>query len=138
MLAAELAPILILLAAAVVAVVACRFFSLPPILGYLAAGLALGPHSLGLAPNDAQTHALAEVGVVFLMFSIGLEFSLPKLRVMRRDVFGLGGAQVAITVAACAAAADALGGGWQAGLALVGAAAISSTAVVSRLLAERL
>ena len=136
--AAELAPILVLLAAAVLAVVACRFFSLPPIIGYLAAGLALGPHALGVVPDDARTHALAEFGVVFLMFSIGLEFSLPKLRVMRREVFGLGGAQVAITVAVCVAAGLALGGRWQAGLALGGAVAMSSTAVVSKLLSERL
>jgi len=138
MAAAELAPILVLLAAAVLAVVVCRFYALPPILGYLAAGLALGPHALGLVPNDAQTHALAEVGVVFLMFSIGLEFSLPKLRVMRREVFGLGGAQVLITIVACVVAAIALGAGWQTGLALGGAVAMSSTAVVSKLLAERL
>jgi CPA2 family monovalent cation:H+ antiporter-2 len=138
MAAAELAPILILLAAAVLAVVVCRFYALPPILGYLAAGLALGPHALGLVPDDAQTHALAEVGVVFLMFSIGLEFSLPKLRVMRREVFGLGGAQVLITIVACAAAAIILGAGWQTGLAIGGAVAMSSTAVVSKLLAERL
>jgi CPA2 family monovalent cation:H+ antiporter-2 len=138
MAAADIAPILVLLTAAVLAVVACRFFALPPIIGYLAVGLALGPHALGLVPDSAQTHALAEFGVVFLMFSIGLEFSLPKLRVMRREVFGLGAAQVAITIAACVAAAFALGGNWQAGLALGGAAAMSSTAVVSKLLAERL
>ena len=89
MAAAELAPILILLAAAVLAVVVCRFYALPPILGYLVAGLALGPHALGLIADNAQTHALAEVGVVFLMFSIGLEFNLPKLRVMRREVWFL-------------------------------------------------
>src|SRR4029079_12057196 len=63
MAAAELAPILILLAAAVLPLIACRCYALPPILGYLAAGLALGPHALGLVPDDAQTHALAEVGV---------------------------------------------------------------------------
>jgi CPA2 family monovalent cation:H+ antiporter-2 len=138
MAAAELVPILILLAAAVLAVVVCRFYALPPILGYLVAGLVLGPHALGLVANNAQTHALAEVGVVFLMFSIGLEFSLSKLRVMRREVFGLGGAQVVIMIAACVAAALALGASWQAGLALGGAAAMSSTAVVSKLLSERL
>jgi CPA2 family monovalent cation:H+ antiporter-2 len=135
---AQLVPILILLATAVLAVAACRSLALPPVIGYLAAGLALGPHALGLVPDDARTHALAEFGVVFLMFSIGLEFSLAKLRVMRREVFGLGGAQVAITLAACVGAGLALGGQWQAGLALGGAAAMSSTAVVSKLLAERL
>ena len=86
----SLQPILILLAAAVLAVVACRFLALPPIIGYLAVGLALGPHALGIVPGGPQTQHLAEIGVVFLMFSIGLEFSLSKLRVMRREVFGLG------------------------------------------------
>jgi CPA2 family monovalent cation:H+ antiporter-2 len=135
----SLPSILILLAAAVLAVVACRFLALPPIIGYLLVGLALGPKALGVVADDAMTRHLAEFGVVFLMFSIGLEFSLPKLRVMRREVFGLGSAQVTITIAACMAFALLAGGGnWQAGLAVGGAVAMSSTAVVSRLLAERM
>ena len=136
---ASLQAILILLAASVLAVVACRLLSLPPILGYLAVGVALGPRALGVVADDAMTQHLAEFGVVFLMFSIGLEFSLPKLRVMRRAVFGLGTAQVVITLAACVAAALLAGGsGWQAGLAIGGVVAMSSTAVVSKLLAERM
>ncbi len=136
---ASLQPILILLAAAVVAVVACRFLALPPVIGYLMVGLALGPRALGAVPDDATTQHLAEFGVVFLMFSIGLEFSLPKLRAMRREVFGLGAAQVAITIAGCVVLALFAGGGdWQAGLAIGGVVAMSSTAVVSKLLAERL
>ena len=133
-----LLPILILLAAAVAAVVACRLLALPPILGYLAVGLVLGPRALGAVPDDEITYRLAEFGVVFLMFTIGLEFSLPKLRVMRREVFGLGFAQVAITLAASVALAMLLGGTWQAGLAVGGAVAMSSTAVVLKLLAERM
>src|SRR3990172_4048092 len=115
---ASLQPILILLAAAVLAVAACRLLSVPPIIGYLAVGLALGPRALGAVHDDAQTRHLAEFGVVFLMFSIGLEFSLSKLRVMRREVFGLGSAQVAITMAACVALALIIAGSgsWQAGL----------------------
>ncbi|MCC6212910.1 MAG: cation:proton antiporter [Burkholderiales bacterium] len=135
----SLQPILILLAAAVLAVAACRLLALPPILGYLMVGLALGPNAVGIVAGDAATRHLAEFGVVFLMFSIGLEFSLPKLRVMRREVFGLGTAQVAITLAACVALALLLGGGdWTSGLAVGGVLAMSSTAVVSRLLAERM
>ncbi len=137
--AASLQPILILLAAAVLAVVACRLLALPPIIGYLAVGLALGPRALGAVSSDALTQHLAEIGVVFLMFSIGLEFSLSKLRVMRREVFGLGLAQVSLTMAACVALAFAAGGGdWQAGLAVGGVVAMSSTAVVSKMLAERM
>jgi CPA2 family monovalent cation:H+ antiporter-2 len=119
-------------------VVACRLLALPPIIGYLVVGLALGPRTLGAVPDDVLTHRLAEWGVVFLMFSIGLEFSLAKLRVMRREVFGLGLAQVAITIAAMVALALLLGGQWQAGLAVGGAVAMSSTAVVMKLLAERM
>jgi monovalent cation:H+ antiporter-2, CPA2 family len=136
---ASLQPILILLAAAVLAVVACRFLLLPPLIGYLAVGAALGPRAFGVVAGDALTHHLAEIGVVFLMFSIGLEFSLPKLRVMRREVFGLGSAQVGITIAGCVAIALLAGGGaWQAGLAIGGVVAMSSTAIVSKLLVERM
>src|SRR6266550_5718390 len=89
--------ILILLCAAVVVVVACRLLRLPPILGYLVVGIAVGPHALGVVPESADVRDLAEFGIVFLMFSIGLEFSLPQLKAMQRAVFGLGLAQVAIT-----------------------------------------
>jgi CPA2 family monovalent cation:H+ antiporter-2 len=129
--------ILLLLAASVVVVTVCRRLRLPPILGYLIVGIVLGPHALGLAPNDQATLDLAEFGIVFLMFSIGLEFSLPQLRAMRRAVFGLGAAQVAITTLAGAVAMPLLGYGWRAGVVLGGALAMSSTAIVSKMLAER-
>lgn len=137
---------LILLAAAVLGVVVFRMLHLPPMLGYLSVGILIGPHALGLAEDSQTTHRLAEFGVVFLMFSIGLEFSLPKLVSMRRAVFGLGLAQVVLTIGA------AIGMGWlaslilpkyfnidwRAGFALGGALAMSSTAIVSKLLTERL
>jgi len=133
----SLASVLILLASGVAAVVLCRSLRLPPMVGYLATGLALGPHALALAADREAIRTLAEFGVVFLMFSIGLEFSLPKLIAMRRVVFGLGLTQVLATVALAVAGALAAGGAWQAGLALGGIAAMSSTAIVSKLLAER-
>ena len=129
--------ILLLLAASVVVVAFCRSMRLPPILGYLIVGVALGPHALGVVPNDEATRRLAEFGIVFLMFSIGLEFSLPQLRAMRRAVFGLGFAQVAITTFAGALVAQLAGYGWRAGIVLGGALAMSSTAIVSKMLAER-
>ena len=89
---------LLLLGSAVLGVVAFRMLHLPPMLGYLAVGILIGPHALGLAENDHTTHTLAEFGVVFLMFSIGLEFSLAQLMAMRRVVFGLGMAQVVLTI----------------------------------------
>ncbi len=130
--------ILILLAAAVIAVVACRLLRLPPILGYLMVGLAVGPHALAWVPDSADVRDLAEFGIVFLMFSIGLEFSLPQLKSMRRAVFGLGLAQVAITTGAAMVVLHFVGYGWQAGFALGGMLAMSSTAIVSKMLAERM
>ena len=136
---------LLLLGSAVLGVVAFRMLHLPPMLGYLAVGVLIGPHALDLAENGASTHALAEFGVVFLMFSIGLEFSLNQLKAMRRLVFGLGLAQVLLTILATVAVSyfsrslpPPLRIGWQAALALGGALAMSSTAIVSKLLTERL
>ena len=137
---------LLLLGAAVLGVVAFRMLHLPPMLGYLAVGIAIGPHGLGWAEDTATTHTLAEFGVVFLMFSIGLEFSLPKLFSMRRTVFGLGMAQVLLTILAtmlCGWGAARLlpqvaDISWGAAFALGGALAMSSTAIVSKLLTERL
>src|SRR5687768_18137788 len=91
--AVALQSVLIVLALSVLAVAACRTLRVPPIIGYLLTGLALGPHALGVVAEGEQINTLAELGVVFLMFSIGLEFSLTKLKTMRRLVFGLGGAQ---------------------------------------------
>jgi len=133
----SLPSVLVLLASSVVAVALCRRLRLPPIVGYLATGLALGPHALGIAANPEETRHLAEFGIVFLMFSIGLEFSLAKLSTMRRVVFGLGGVQVLATLAIAVAITLALDAGWQAGVALGAVAAMSSTAIVSKLLAER-
>lgn len=137
---------LMLLAAAVSGVVAFRMLNLPPMLGYLLVGVVVGPFGLGLAQENAMTHELAEFGVVFLMFSIGLEFSLPKLIAMRRSVFGLGLAQVAATISMAMVCALLAGMwlpkmfhiGWEAALALGGALAMSSTAIVSKMLTERL
>jgi monovalent cation:H+ antiporter-2, CPA2 family len=135
--AVGLQSVLVLLASSVIAVAACQSLRLPPMVGYLVTGLALGPHVLGVVSEREEIHQLAEFGVVFLMFSIGLEFSLSKLKSMRRLVFGLGLAQVAATIALGVLAAVMLGDAWQVGLALGGIAAMSSTAIVSKLLAER-
>jgi CPA2 family monovalent cation:H+ antiporter-2 len=132
-----LQPVLVLLAAAVLVVVVFRSLRLPPLLGYLIVGVAIGPHALGWINTTEEVSKLAEIGVVFLMFSIGLEFSLPRLMTMRRIVFGLGAAQVLATMLLVAAAATALDVSWQGGLALGGALAMSSTAILAKLLAER-
>lgn len=97
----------------------------------------IGPHAIGLVPDAGGTRYLAEFGVVFLMFSIGLEFNLPRLMALRATVFGFGFAQVLVTTLLGVAAALAMGLGWQAGVALGGALAMSSTAIVIKLLSER-
>jgi CPA2 family monovalent cation:H+ antiporter-2 len=130
--------VLILLASAVLVVVLFRFLRLPPLLGYLLVGVAVGPFALAWVPDTEEGRHLAEFGVVFLMFSIGLEFSLAKLFQLRRAVFGLGFAQVLLTLAAVLAAAAFAGVPWQFALAVGGALAMSSTAIVLRILAERI
>ena len=137
---------LTLLAAAVFGVVAFRMLQLPPILGYLTVGILIGPFGLRMAEDGVVTHELAEFGVVFLMFSIGLEFSLAKLMAMRRAVFGLGMAQVLTTILMAMAAAWMAAHwlpqyfqiSWEASFALGGALSMSSTAIVSKMLTEKL
>ncbi|WP_321840828.1 cation:proton antiporter domain-containing protein [Paraburkholderia bannensis] len=133
---------LFLLLASVVGVVLFRYLNLPPMLGYLTVGILVGPRSLGIVPDTHGAQNLAEFGVVFLMFSIGLEFSLSKLRAMRRAVFGLGLSQVVGTIAVALLVGLVLEPWvhitWQACVALGGALAMSSTAIVSKMLAERL
>jgi len=118
-------------------------------LGYLAVGVLIGPNALALARGSAGINYLAEFGVVFLMFVIGLEFNLPKLRSMRTLVFGLGLSQVTTTILAAVVGNVVMtwafamlgrnwGLGWQSAVALGGALAMSSTAIVVKLMAERL
>ena len=130
--------VLILLAASVLVVGAFRLMRLPPMLGYLLIGIVIGPHALAWVPASKETSHLAEFGIVFLMFSIGLEFSLARLVAMRRTVFGLGGLQVAVSLALVLAVSLLSGLDWVTGIALGGAVAMSSTAIVSKMLAERL
>jgi CPA2 family monovalent cation:H+ antiporter-2 len=137
---------LLYLLAAVLGVAACRVFKLPPMLGYLAVGVVIGPNALALAQNSEGIRHLAEFGVVFLMFVIGLEFNLPKLKSMRRHVFGLGSMQVILTMACVTVGSMFLASmapsiwqmRWQTALALSGALAMSSTAIVIKLMVDRL
>ncbi|MEY4882177.1 MAG: hypothetical protein RIS34_31 [Pseudomonadota bacterium] len=137
---------LLYLLAAVLGVVACRSLKLPPMLGYLTVGVVIGPNALALAKNSDGVRHLGEFGVVFLMFVIGLEFNLPKLRAMRRHVFGLGMFQVSLTMLGATLTTLGLAHlaptiwsmSWQTALALSGALAMSSTAIVVKLMVERL
>ena len=137
---------LLYLLAAVLGVTLFRWLKLPPMLGYLAVGVVIGPHALALSNNADGVRHLGEFGVVFLMFVIGLEFNMSKLRSMRRHVFGLGLLQVVLTMVLVTAGSLFLASmaptlwkmNWQTALALSGAIAMSSTAIVVKLLSERL
>ncbi|MDI9335277.1 MAG: cation:proton antiporter [Cytophagales bacterium] len=140
---------LLYLFAAVLGVVVFRSLKLPPMLGYLTVGVVIGPNALAVAEKSESITLLGEFGVVFLMFVIGLEFSLSKLHAMRRHVFGLGLAQVLLTLLIAPALSigftllfpiwwrGTLDMTWQATVALSAALAMSSTAIVAKLLAER-
>jgi CPA2 family monovalent cation:H+ antiporter-2 len=149
-LASTLELVLLYLVAAVLGVVVCRSLRLPPMLGYLVVGVLIGPNALAFAQDSAGVKYLAEFGVVFLMFVIGLEFNLPKLKSMRTLVFGLGLSQVTLTMAGTLAGHALLVWlystvfgrvwqmSWQGAVVLGGAIAMSSTAIVVKLMAERL
>ena len=137
---------LLYLLAAVLGVVGCRFLKLPPMLGYLVVGVVIGPNALAFAQNSEGIRHLAEFGVVFLMFVIGLEFNLHKLKAMRHFVFGLGFFQVVLTILIVTTVSIFLsvmaptlwGMRWQTALTLAGAMAMSSTAIVIKLMSDRL
>lgn len=129
--------VIILLAASVIAVAVFRRLQLPTILAYLLVGVIIGPHALAWVPHTEDTHFLAEFGVVFLLFTIGLEFSLARLKAMKKEVLGLGGTQVLLSTVLAGAVA------WLFGLPLPGAVvvggvlAMSSTAIVIKQLKDQ-
>jgi CPA2 family monovalent cation:H+ antiporter-2 len=118
-------------------VVGLRRLRLPLVLAFLIVGMMVGPHALGWVEPTETTGTLAEFGVVFLLFALGLEFSLPRLIAMRGEVFTLGGLQVAGTTAAVAAIGWAFGLALPVAILLGGAVAMSSTAIVLRQLTEQ-
>ncbi len=133
-----LSEIIMLLAFSVVTVALFRRLHLPPILAYLLVGIAIGPYGFGLIQSTDSTHFIAEFGVVFLLFTIGLEFSLAKLVAMRRTVFGLGLAQVLLSTLLFASIAWLMGQSLLSSAIIGGILALSSTAIVVKQLAEQL
>jgi monovalent cation:H+ antiporter-2, CPA2 family len=134
----DLLLLLLLLSFAVGGVALARRFKVPPMLAYLAIGMTLGPHGLAMLEETEQVHTLAEFGIVFLMFSIGLEFSLTRLHAMRKLVLGFGAVQMALTaVGTMLATWIGYEQGWRSGIAVGLAVAMSSTAIVARMLSER-
>lgn len=127
----------IILVAAIAVVYLFHRLRAGPVLGYLAAGLLIGPHGFRLVSHLEAIQTLAEFGVVFLMFIVGLELSFRRLASLRTEVFGLGSAQVLLTAALVGAALAALGVAWKAAAVVGFGVALSSTAVVLQLLSER-
>ncbi len=129
--------VLLLLMATLAVVVGLRRLRLPAILAFLLVGMVVGPHALGWVESTETTETLAEFGVVFLLFALGLEFSLPRLIAMRGEVFTLGGLQVLGTTTIAASIGWAFGLSLPIAILLGGAVAMSSTAIVLRQLTEQ-
>ena len=129
--------VVMLLAVAVLTVIVCRRLHIPTMLGYLIVGFIAGPGVLHIISQTEATDFVGEIGIVFLMFSIGLEFSLPKLRAMKSLVFGLGTMQVVFTILLIMGIGLILKMPFLAALALAGAMTVSSTAIVSKMMAGR-
>ena len=129
--------VLLLLFFSVASIAIFRKINLPSVLGYLLVGMLVGEHSLGLIEHSAAIEQIAEIGVVFLLFTIGLEVSIPKLLSMKGIVFGIGLAQVTISTISTLLIGLWLGMSWQAAFAVGGALALSSTAIVVKQLTEQ-
>jgi monovalent cation:H+ antiporter-2, CPA2 family len=134
----SLGQVLLLLTASVLLVTAGRRIGLPPLLGYVIVGIVLGPYALAVLPNGTQTHTMAEIGVVFLLFTLGLEFSFPRMVAMRREVFGLGSAQTLVVGGAGAVAVHTLAAvAWPSAVVVGGALSMCSTAIVLKQLGDQ-
>jgi CPA2 family monovalent cation:H+ antiporter-2 len=133
----SLSQLLLLLLATVPVLALARRLRLPAILGYLIVGIAVGPHALGVLHGGSEARALGEIGVVFLLFTLGLEFSYPRMVAMRREVFGVGSAQTLAITGAGMLLAHWAGAGWPAAIVMGGAMATCSTAIVLQQLGEQ-
>ncbi len=134
---ADISQILIIIGAAIAVTTLMRPLRLSPILGYLLAGILIGPFNLGIIALTPEIHTLAELGVVFLLFTIGLELPIDRLRVMRRLVFGLGFMQVFLTSLVTGVLAYIFLQSVAQAIVIGGALALSSTALVLQTLVER-
>ena len=126
------ANLLIILASSLVVIAMFRRLKLPPVLGYLCVGLFVGPTALDWVNDSPDLPDLAELGVVFLLFSLGLEFSLPKMLKLRRVVFGLGSLQVLCSAVALGGLLYSFGMSFNGAFLLGAGLALSSTAIVSK------
>ena len=128
---------IVILVAAVICLWLAQRVRLASVFGYLVAGTVIGPSALGLVTDVEATRPLAELGVVFLLFTVGLQLPIERIRVMRPAMFGLGAAQIVVTGGLIMAIAALAGVALDSALVIAGALALSSTAVVLQLLTER-
>src|SRR5437868_9157001 len=129
---------LVLLAAAVISVPIARFARLSAIVAYLVAGVVIGPFGFGIFNRPETILTVAELGIVMLLFLIGLELELSRLLAMRRDIFGLGVAQLLLTAGAIGGLAIATGlFNWRAALVAGLALALLATSIAVRILEDR-
>ncbi|HKH19871.1 MAG TPA: cation:proton antiporter, partial [Gammaproteobacteria bacterium] len=135
---AVLRDIIVLLALSVLTVTAFRRLHLPPIVGYLFVGAVAGPSALGWLKDTEATRFLGEIGVIFLLFMLGLELPVSQLNRIKGPLLGLGGTQVLIGTLSGAAIAWAIGAVWQGAIILGGALAMSSSAIVTKELMDKL
>lgn len=131
------AQVIVLLLVSVFVVSVCRRAHLPPIIGYFGVGMITGPHGMAWVSAIEDFHILSEFGVVFLLFTIGLEFSLSKFWRMRRAVLGIGGSQVIVTACSIGLFVWLLVGSWETAVVVGGALAMSSTAIVIKQLQDQ-
>lgn len=128
--------LIMILGLSVCAIALFHRFNLPESLGYLAVGIVLGPTATGLISQDFDISLLAEIGVVFLLFTLGLEFSISRMRAMKQEVFGLGGLQVLLCVTGIFGMLNMIGAPVRESLIIAAALALSSTAIVSKELTQ--
>ncbi|MCU7800231.1 MAG: cation:proton antiporter [gamma proteobacterium symbiont of Lucinoma myriamae] len=130
--------IIVLLTLAVFAIACLKRFNIAPILAYLVVGMIVSPYGLGLIEDNQDVRFIAEFGVVFLMFTVGLEFSLAKLIALKKEVLGLGGSQVLITSVIAGSIDWYFSQNIKQSIIIGGIIALSSTAIVSKQLSEQL
>ncbi|MEM0985930.1 MAG: cation:proton antiporter [Pseudomonadota bacterium] len=132
-----LLPAITLLATGAAAALGARVLRISPIVGYLAAGVIIGPYAIGVMDESGTTHLLAELGVVFLLFDIGMHISMRELKESRQDLLGLAPAHLVFCALAFTLIIGSIGISWPVAIAIGVSLGLSSTAVVARLLAER-
>jgi CPA2 family monovalent cation:H+ antiporter-2 len=132
-----LAQVVVMVVASAAIAYVCNRLRILPIVGFLLAGVLLGPNALGLVKDAALIESVAEIGIVLLLFTLGIEFSLERLRRIKRAIFLGGGLQLGLTIGATMIVLALMGIGWRTGFYTGALIALSSTAIVLKVLEDR-